>query len=82
MSLKLKTMDIEQLVLTEKAANVVRKNLEDALAMYHGVNPEFLNHKEMEEYTGLSKRLSSVNSVRLSVLKEMEKRLSNIEIDE
>ena len=82
MPLKLKSMNMEQLVFTEKAANVVRKNIEDTLAVYHGINPEYLSQREKEEYTKLSKRLSVANSVRLMVIREMEKNLSNIENDE
>lgn len=82
MATKIKSLNFEQLVAAEKAANVVRKNYEDKVAMFRGFDYDTQNEKQQKEYTELSKKLSLVNAVRLKILGEMEKKLLNIESDD
>ena len=82
--MKLKEMSFEELVAAEKAASIDRKHYEDQVMMYRGIdiNNENLNENTRKEYSELSRKLSLVNSVRLKILNEMEKKLLNIEYDD
>ena len=82
MATKIKSLNFEQLVAAEKAANVVRKNYEDKVAMGRGIDYDNQNEKQQKEYAELSKRLSLVNAVRLKILNEMEKKLLSLEYDD
>ena len=82
MATKIKGLNFEQLVAAEKAANAVRKNYEDKVAMSRGVDYGNQSEKQQKEYTELSKRLSLVNAIRLKILNEMEKKLLNLDYDE
>ena len=82
MATKIKSLSFEQLVAAEKAANAVRKNYEDKVAMSRGINYGNQSEKQQKEYTELSKRLSLVNAIRLKLLNEMEKKLLNLEYDD
>ena len=70
---------MRELVAYENAANVVRKNYEDMMVMYRGVDYNNMNENEALEYTEFSQKLSRINSIRLNLLKEMEARLLDIE---
>ena len=82
MATKIKSLSFEQLVAAEKAANAVRKNYEDKVAMSRGINYGNQSEKQQKEYTELSKRLSLVNAIRLKLLNEMEKKLLNLDYDD
>jgi hypothetical protein len=82
MPMKIKNLNFEELVAAEKAANVVRKNYEDKVAMSRGIDYDNQNEKQQREYSELSHRLSLVNAVRLKILNEMEKKLLNLEGDD
>ena len=79
---KIKSLNFEQLVAAEKAANAVRKNYEDKVAMSRGIDYGNQSEKQQKEYAELSKRLSLVNAIRLKILNEMEKKLLNLDYDE
>lgn len=70
---------MRELVAYENAANVVRKNYEDMMVMYRGVDYNNMNENEALEYTEFSQKLSRINFIRLNLLKEMEARLLDIE---
>lgn len=82
MAIRLKSLNFVELVAAENAANAVRKNYEDKVAMFRGFDYDTQNEKQQKEYTELSKKLSLVNAVRLKILGEMEKKLLNIESDD
>ena len=82
MATKIKGLSFEQLVAAEKAANAVRKNYEDKVAMSRGIDYGNQSEKQQKEYAELSQRLSFVNSVRLRILNEMEKKLLNLDYDD
>jgi hypothetical protein len=82
MATKIKSLNFEQLVAAEKAANAVRKNYEDKVAMSRGIDYGNQNEKQQKEYAELSKRLSLVNAIRLKLLNEMEKKLLNLDYDD
>lgn len=83
MTTKIKNLNFEQLVAAEKAANVVRKYYEDKTVMYRGIDYDSqLNDKQQKEYSELSQKLALVNSVRLKIVSEMEKKILNLEYDE
>jgi len=82
MATKIKGLNFEQLVAAEKAANAVRKNYEDKVAMSRGIDYDSQNEKQQKEYAELSRRLSLVNAVRLKILNEMEKKLLNLGYDD
>ena len=82
MATNIKGLNFEQLVAAEKAANVVRKNYEDKVAMSRGIDYDNRSEKQQREYAELSKKLSLVNSVRLKILNEMEKKLLSLEGDD
>ena len=77
--MKIKNTSMRELVAYENAANVVRKNYEDMMVMYRGVDYNNMNENEALEYTEFSQKLSRINSIRLNLLKEMEARLLDIE---
>jgi capsule polysaccharide modification protein KpsS len=82
MATKIKSLSFEELVAAEKAANAVRKNYEDKVAMGRGIDYANQSEKQQKEYAELSQRLSFVNSVRLRILNEMEKKLLNLDYDD
>lgn len=82
MATKIKSLSFEELVAAEKAANAVRKNYEDKVAMSRGIDYGNQSEKQQKEYAELSQRLSFVNSVRLRILNEMEKKLLNLDYDD
>ena len=82
MATKIKGLSFEQLVAAEKAANAVRKNYEDKVAMSRGIDYGNQSEKQQKEYAELSKRLSLVNAIRLKILNEMEKKLLNLDYDD
>lgn len=80
MTISLKSLNLQELVAAENAANVVRKNYEDKIIMYRGVDyGEQMTEKEKKEYSELAQKLSLINGVRLKVLAEMERKLLDIE---
>ena len=82
MATKIKSLNLEQLVAAEKAANAVRKNYEDKVAMGRGIDYDNQSEKQQKEYAELSRRLSLINAVRLKILNEMEKKLLNLGYDD
>lgn len=82
MTTKIKSLTFEELVAAEKAANAVRKNYEDKVAMSRGIDYGNQSEKQQKEYAELSKRLSLVNAIRLKLLNEMEKKLLNLDYDD
>lgn len=82
MAMKIKSLNFEELVAAEKAANAVRKNYEDKVAMSRGIDYDNQSEKQQREYAELSQRLSLVNAVRLKILNEMEKKLLNLDYDD
>jgi len=79
MATKIKSLNFEELVAAEKAANAVRKNYEDKIVMYRGIDYDVqMTEKQRNEYTELSQKLSLVNGIRLKVLAEMERKLLDI----
>ena len=77
-----KNLSFEQLVAAEKAANVVRKNYEDKVAMCRGIDYMEQNEKLQNEYTEYSQKLSMINFIRLKILDEMENKLLNLDTGE
>ena len=75
--MKGKSLNLEELVAAEKAANAVRKNYEDKIMMYRGFNATSLeeNEKKDKELAEASQKLSIINAIRLKVLAEMERKL-------
>ena len=71
-----KNLSFEQLVAAEKAANVVRKNYEDKVAMCRGIDYMEQNEKLQNEYT------EYINFIRLKILDEMENKLLNLDTGE
>ena len=82
MATKIKSLNFEELVAAEKAANVVRKNYEDKIVMYRGIDYNTLTANEQTDMKESSQKLGQINSVRLKVLAEMEKKLLNLECDD
>ena len=82
MAIKIGSLNFEELVAAEKAANVVRKNYEDKVVVYHGLDYGTQNEKQQKDYSELSQKLSLVNAVRLSIINEMEKKLLDIECND
>ncbi len=81
--MKAKGLKMRELVAYENAANSVRKNYENALELSRGVDYNKMNEEEAKTFTELSQKLTRVNAVRLSILREMERRLvEDIEFDE
>ena len=77
----IKNMNFIELVAAEQAANAVRKNYEDKVAM----NRYYFNATETvkdKEYRELSQKLSMVNAVRIKLLAEMENKLLALEDNE
>lgn len=80
MAIGLKSLNLQELVAAENAANVVRKNYEDKIIMYRGVDyGEQMTEREKKEYSELAQKLSLINGVRLKVLGEMERKLLDID---
>ena len=80
MAIGLKSLNLQELVAAENAANVVRKNYEDKIIMYRGVDyGEQMTEREKKEYSELAQNLSLINGVRLKVLGEMERKLLDID---
>lgn len=82
MAINIKSLNFEELVAAEKSANVVRKNYEDKMVMYRGIDYETYTEKERNEFSEFSQKLSLINSIRLRILDEMEKKLLNISYNE
>ena len=79
MATKIKSLNFEELVAAERAANVVRKNYEDKIVMYRGVDyDKQMTEKQKKEFTELSQKLSLVNGIRINILAEMERKLLDI----
>ena len=75
--MKGKSLNLEELVAAEKAANAVRKNYEDKIMMYRGFNAtsQAENEKKDKELAEASQKLGIINAIRLKVLAEMERKL-------
>ena len=82
MSTKIKSLKFVELEAAEKCASAVRKNYEDKVIMYRGIDYNALNENEKKEQSELSKKLAQVNAVRLNILTEMEKKLLSLEYDD
>lgn len=68
--LKLKEIVISDLMDLEKAATLICKNYENAIKMYDGsINVSAIEYKEFDKF----------NNIRISLLKEIEERLKQIE---
>lgn len=80
--MKISKMSFEELEAAEKSANAVRRNYEDKVTMLRGSDYNTQTPKEQKEYAELSKKLAIVNSARLKILAEMEKKLLNLEYDD
>lgn len=78
--MKGKSLNLEELVAAEKAANAVRKNYEDKIMMYRGFNATSPaeNEKKDKELAEASQKLSIINAIRLKVLAKMEEKLLKI----
>ena len=75
MAAKIKSLNFEELVAAEKAANAVRKNYEDKVMMYRGADYNSLTENEKKNMTESSQKLGQINAIRLRILNEMEKKL-------
>jgi len=82
MATKIKSLNFEELVAAEKAANVVRKNYEDKVMMYRGADYNSLTENEKKNMTESSQKLGQINAIRLRILNEMEKKLLNLEYND
>lgn len=82
MATKIKSLKFEELVAAVNAANAVRKNYEDKVIMYRGIDYTSMTESEKIEQAELSKKLAQVNAVRLKIIAEMEKKLLNLECDD
>lgn len=81
--MKISKMTPEELVAAEKCANVVRKNYEDKIIMYRGIDYDSgLTETEKKTYSELSQKLARVNAIRLKIISEMETRLLSIDKDD
>lgn len=76
---QLKNFNFEELAAAEKAATIVRKNYEDKIMMYRGLDYETQGEKQQNEFSELSQKLSLINAVRIKILNEMENKLLDIE---
>ena len=82
MGIKIAALNFEELVAAEQSANVVRKNYEDKMVIYRGVDyNDAMSEKERSEYAELSKKLSLINGIRINILNEMERKLTNIDCE-
>lgn len=79
--MEIKNMNFIELVAAEQAANAVRKNYEDKVAI-NRYNFNTSQTVQDKEYRELSQKLSMVNAVRIKILAEMEKKLLALEDDE
>ena len=82
MATKIKSLNFEELVAAEKAANAVRKSYEDKIVMYRGIDYNTLTTDEQLNMKESSQKLGQINAIRLKVLAEMEKKLLNLECDD
>ena len=82
MATKIKTLNLEELVAAEKAANAVRKNYEDKIVMYRGIDYNTLTESEQADMKRSSQKIGQINAVRLKVLVEMEKKLLNLDCND
>ena len=82
MAAKIKSLNFEELVAAEKAANAVRKNYEDKVMMYRGADYNSLTENEKKNMTESSQKLGQINAIRLRILNEMEKKLLNLEYND
>ena len=82
MARQIKDLNFVELEAAEKSANAVRRNYEDKVAMLRSSDYNLQTSKEQAEYAELSKKLALINSVRLKILAEMEKKLLNLENDD
>jgi hypothetical protein len=80
MIMEIKNMNFMQLVAAEQAANAVRKNYEDKVAM-NRCNFNVPQTTQDEVYRELSQKLSMVNAVRIKLLAEMENKLLALKDD-
>lgn len=70
MGTKLTQMTINELIEAEKAASLICKKYENAIKMYDGsINVSTIEYKEFDKF----------NNIRISLLKEIEERLKQIE---
>lgn len=76
--MEIKNMNFIELVAAEQAANAVRKNYEDKVAI-NRCNFIASQTTKDEEYRELSQKLSMVNAVRIKLLAEMENKLLALE---
>ena len=82
MAIKIKSLKFEELVAAEKASNTVRKSYEDKIVMYRGIDYNTLTKNEQADMKDSAQKLGQINSVRLKILSEMEKKLLNLECDD
>ena len=82
MAIRIKGMNFQELVAAENAATAVRKNYEDRVMMFRGIDYSSLKENEKKEQAELAQKLATVNAVRLKILAEMEKKLLTIESDD
>ena len=82
MAIRIKGMNFQELVAAENAATAVRKNYEDRVMMFRGIDYNSLKENEKKEQAELAQKLATVNAVRLKILAEMEKKLLTIESDD
>lgn len=76
---KLEKITLEELVAAEKAATIVRRNYEDKAAMFRDMPMQYMKEKDIEAMNNATKNVATINAVRINILKEMEKRL--LELD-
>jgi hypothetical protein len=70
--IKLKELEIKELVELVGAASLICKNYENAIKMYDGsINTTVAEYNEFNRY----------NNIRISLLKEIENRLKNLDLN-
>ena len=67
-------MTMEQLIAYEKAAVIIRKKYEDALATLSDTSSSYEN----AERASMNKTRTKINAVYLTIISEMEKRLLGV----
>ena len=77
-------MNINEMTLTElnaglESATALRKHYEDKIVLYRGL--EYLTMRETTELDTMTQKLATINSVRLNLLAEIERRLLDIDFD-
>lgn len=68
---KINTMDINDLITYSKATDIICRKYENSIKTYNGsINTQTREYEDYQKYNG----------IRLSILKEIEKRLENLEL--